>query len=232
MNDPQVTYEELPMPRVADPLARSRLLRAAREVFAKVGLSEARVEEIARRAGLSKGAFYLHFKSKDAAVVAVVDHFFAEVIRLTERCSPDLEAAQHVDEVRPSLAAQDCALFEFAWDNRDLLEILESASGLPQFAHLKPLYIEGNVQRIIPQIALLQRHGVYRDDLDPEVVARCLVGAYENLARQMIRMKSRPNISRWVDSVLTLFLDGLCPGPRMNLTRESVTIGSQEGKTS
>ena len=102
---------------------------------------------------------------------------------------------------------------------------------MPQFAHLKPLYIEGNVQRIIPQIALLQRHGVYRDDLDPEVVARCLVGAYENLARQMIRMKSRPNISRWVDSVLTLFLDGLCPGPRTNLTRESVTIGSQEGKT-
>ena len=219
------------MPRVADPLARSRLLRAAREVFARVGLAEARVEEIARRAGLSKGAFYLHFKSKDAAIEAVVDHFFAEVIRLTERCVPDLEAARHVDEVRPSLAAQDQALFEFAWDNRDLLQILESASGLPQFAHLKALYLEGHVQRMIPQIGLLQRHGVYRSDLDPEVVARCLVGAYENLARQMARMKTRPNIGRWVDSVLSLFLDGLGPHHQTNMTNESVTDGSQEGKT-
>ena len=46
MNDRQVTYEVPSMPRVADPLARSRLLRAAREVFARVGLAEARVVEL------------------------------------------------------------------------------------------------------------------------------------------------------------------------------------------
>ena len=140
------------MPRVADPLARSRLLTAAREVFARVGLSEATVEEIARRAALSKGAFYLHFKSKDALIVAVADHFFAEVVRLTARCAPNLEAATSLTEVRALLAQQDRELFEFAWDNRDLLEILERASGLPQFAHLKPLYTDGHVQRIAPQI--------------------------------------------------------------------------------
>jgi AcrR family transcriptional regulator len=210
------------MPRVADPLARSRLLTAAREVFARVGLSEATVEEIARRAGLSKGAFYLHFKSKDALIVAVADHFFAEVVRLTARCAPNLEAATSLTEVRTLLAQQDRELFEFAWDNRDLLEILERASGLPQFAHLKPLYTDGHVQRIAPQIKTLQARGVYRDDLDAEVVARCIVGAYETLGRSMARMKTRPDLGRWVDTVLSLFLDGLCPSSASPiLTEES-----------
>jgi len=205
------------MPRTADPLARSRLLTAAREVFARVGLAEATVEEIARRAGLSKGAFYLHFKSKDALIVAVADHFFVEVIRLTARCAPNLESATSLSEVRALLATQDRELFEFAWDHRDLLEILERASGLPQFAHLKPLYTDGHVQRITPQIQTLQARGVYRADLDAEVV-----GAYETLGRSMARMKARPDLGRWVDTVLTLFLDGLCPSSASTiLTEES-----------
>ena len=43
------------MSRVADPTTRISLLRAAEEVFAKKGLEAAKVEDIAKRAGCSKG---------------------------------------------------------------------------------------------------------------------------------------------------------------------------------
>lgn len=55
---------------------RAKLLDAAAEVFAEVGLGEASVERICERAGFTRGAFYSNFASKDemflelAAVVA------------------------------------------------------------------------------------------------------------------------------------------------------------------
>lgn len=45
---------------------------AALELFAEKGFAAARIEEIARRAGLSKGALYLYFPTKEALFRAVV----------------------------------------------------------------------------------------------------------------------------------------------------------------
>ncbi len=44
---------------------RTRLLTSALGVFARNGYERATVDEIVRDAGFSKGAFYVHFKSKD-----------------------------------------------------------------------------------------------------------------------------------------------------------------------
>lgn len=44
---------------------RQRLLTSALGIFARNGYERATVDEIVRDAGFSKGAFYVHFKSKD-----------------------------------------------------------------------------------------------------------------------------------------------------------------------
>jgi len=44
---------------------RARLLEAAAEVFAEIGLEGASVEAICERAGFTRGAFYSNFESKD-----------------------------------------------------------------------------------------------------------------------------------------------------------------------
>jgi len=45
---------------------RARLLEAAAQVFAEVGLEGATVEAVCERAGFTRGAFYSNFESKDA----------------------------------------------------------------------------------------------------------------------------------------------------------------------
>src|SRR5688500_11418623 len=44
---------------------RQKLLDAAAEVFAEVGLDAASVEAVCERAGFTRGAFYSNFESKD-----------------------------------------------------------------------------------------------------------------------------------------------------------------------
>lgn len=51
---------------------RSQILRAARAVFIEKGYLAARVEDVAKRAGLSKGAVYFYFASKRDLFMALV----------------------------------------------------------------------------------------------------------------------------------------------------------------
>ena len=61
---------------------------AALEVFAEKGFAAARVEEIARRAGVSKGTLYLYFKDKEDLFRAVVrDAIAPNVAAITEAIS-------------------------------------------------------------------------------------------------------------------------------------------------
>jgi TetR/AcrR family transcriptional regulator, transcriptional repressor for nem operon len=55
--------------------ARSKLLDAAMMVIRRRGYSATSVDELCAAAGVTKGAFFHHFKSKDELGVAVVDHW-------------------------------------------------------------------------------------------------------------------------------------------------------------
>jgi AcrR family transcriptional regulator len=52
---------------------RERLLDAGKEVFIKVGIDAASLEEVAETAGYSRGAFYSNFANKDELVVGVLE---------------------------------------------------------------------------------------------------------------------------------------------------------------
>src|SRR5438132_1075517 len=65
----QPRWRRLPEARPA------QILDAALDVFAECGVAAARLEDIAKRAGLSKGTIYLYFPNKEA--------LFREVIRQT-----------------------------------------------------------------------------------------------------------------------------------------------------
>lgn len=60
---------------------RSQILDAAMAVFSRFGFHAARMDDIAEEAGLSKGALYLYYKSKDAIIGAILRHLFASALK-------------------------------------------------------------------------------------------------------------------------------------------------------
>ncbi|MGB6688907.1 MAG: TetR/AcrR family transcriptional regulator [Terracidiphilus sp.] len=54
-------------------LTRRQLLRAARAVFARDGFEHARIEEIASKAGKTRGAFYDNFNDKEDVFFAIFE---------------------------------------------------------------------------------------------------------------------------------------------------------------
>lgn len=51
---------------------RARLFTAAAELFVELGYHSATIEQIAKRAGVAKGTFFVHFASKDAVILELV----------------------------------------------------------------------------------------------------------------------------------------------------------------
>jgi TetR/AcrR family transcriptional regulator, transcriptional repressor for nem operon len=80
------------------PDARTRLLDAAMQVIRTRGYSATTVDDICRAAGLTKGAFFHHFKSKEELAVAAAAHFSQMAERLFG-AAPYHEAADPLDRL-------------------------------------------------------------------------------------------------------------------------------------
>jgi len=65
-------------------VSSEKLLDAAVHVIRSKGYSAARVEDICAEAGLTKGAFFHHFASKEACALAAAAHFARRADRLFE----------------------------------------------------------------------------------------------------------------------------------------------------
>jgi AcrR family transcriptional regulator len=59
---------------------RRKLLDAAKRIFARDGFEAARLEDIAARAGYTRGAFYANFESKEDIFFALLDEWVRERI--------------------------------------------------------------------------------------------------------------------------------------------------------
>jgi AcrR family transcriptional regulator len=70
---------------------RSRLMQSAARLFCRRGLEQASVDEVARDAGYTKGAFYANFRSKEELFLAMMDEKFAAELEW-------LDEALHSDE--------------------------------------------------------------------------------------------------------------------------------------
>src|ERR1700757_3101621 len=87
---------------------RTKLLAAAQVIFARDGFEASRLEEIAARAGFTRGAFYAHFDSKEDLLFALMERVITEKVdairALLDRCESPDERLQALREYYASLA--------------------------------------------------------------------------------------------------------------------------------
>jgi hypothetical protein len=192
-------------------MVKVALLRAAEEVFSAHGLDDALVEEIARRAGVSKGSFYLHFAGKEDAFKEVTEGFLARFAQMV----PSPENYSQLPAVAARVGAfiedTDLNLFEFLWQNRDFVRIVGASPG--RFAYVVESFEQTLIEASRAWLAHWQRVGLVRPDVDVQTSARLIVGAYQGLARAMVAEKKRPPIEAWIADAVGMFYCGVGTAP-------------------
>ena len=112
--------EERPRRRRAETV--ERLLDAALQTFAELGFAAASVEDICRRGGFTRGAFYSSFRTKDELFAAL---FARETARNLAHAEEQLAGLEHEDD--PVTAAVERCLSSFRTDRTWVLVHTEYA---------------------------------------------------------------------------------------------------------
>jgi AcrR family transcriptional regulator len=155
--------------------SRRAIIDAASSVFARHGYVKASLNEIIRESGLTKGAFYFHFPSKQALALAVVldgqERVTTAVLRsvsLHERAVDRLfDVPRQVVTVLQSdetCLAQDMLVAEMSRDPALRAELTQ-----PRREWLA---------RTERQFREAQAEGTVRDDVDPAVLAEVAIGGF------------------------------------------------------
>ena len=203
--DVSVSGEILEAPRGARSRAatRARLLAAGAELFADKGLHGVTTHDVARRAGVAAGTFYLHFKNKRELFRQLARETLADLrVRLDAAIAgkPGREAA---------VRAHAGAMADFALENRALMRILFSADA-------DAAAVESDVLgELADAIALARRRriasGDHPPELDPEVLSRALVGMWARVIAWWVEDPSRAPRETVVETLTRIQLGGTHP---------------------
>src|SRR5215475_9132819 len=128
---------------------RERLVEAAKEIFEKDGFLEARISDIAARAGQSHGSFYYYFNSKEEifreVAAAVDDRLFApmdEVIMAHSTLAP-------MQRVREAMRRH----FERYREEARIIALIEQVSGYdPEVNTLRLTRFQRHTERAAERI--------------------------------------------------------------------------------
>lgn len=185
------------MARPPDPDAKKRLLDAARAEFVAHGLDGARVENIARGAGLSKGAFYLHFPGKVDAFNELVGSVMTQLAQLisctmTEHapCGPE-DSYRFLDQWLQA----DLRLFEFLIDHRDVVGLILEGGGSGSTQHLVEEFALQTERQTAAYIRMGIAAGLYRPDLNVDTTASFIAGGYDRVARRLLASPHTQDLS-------------------------------------
>ena len=144
---------------------REAILAAALDEFCKEGFAAARLEDVARRAGVAKGTIYLYFRDKEA--------LFQEIIRNT--LTPvvgSLEALRDLDIPVRALSEQMVDLFVreiFATRRREVIRLMITEGR--RFPKLAEFYYREVVSHVMAAMRTLLERAAARGEV-PQALTR------------------------------------------------------------
>jgi AcrR family transcriptional regulator len=187
------------------------VLDAALTLFIERGFAATRVEDIAAQAGLSKGAVYLYFPSKEAILEGLVKR---AVLPVADSALGMLQ--NYVGDPRPVITAALKMVAGRLADPKLIAIPRLLMREMINFPELAQMYRREVIDRVVPAIETLVRNGMrdgYFRPLDAELTLRSIIGpiiAHVMIAELFgLTPKGGLEIDRLVDNHMAILFDGL-----------------------
>jgi AcrR family transcriptional regulator len=190
------------------------LLEAALRVFAERGYRRARIDDVAQAAGVTKGAVYHYFDTKEALLCRAIEHYHEQLFGELETA---LRGTTGPTAVRIRLLMRRLFGGEEPNHRRVLALLLQGVRHEVPTAHRQ--WLAGGPVKGWKLLASLiergQQAGEFRRDADAEVAARV---AISGLMTQLVWQPLAPtvpgvavDVDRLIDSTTELLLHALRP---------------------
>lgn len=163
-----------PGPTAQGEASRAQLIDAAAAVFARLGYDRARMSDIVQASGLSKGAVYFYFDSKESLAVAVLasrqEQWITGVAQILDAAQPGLPRLRALLPAMLTLHRQD----PDAWVISRLSQTLAEDDATREVA-------AASMRRWIDLVAEVISSADPPAGTDPHDLARVVVGAFDGV---------------------------------------------------
>lgn len=187
---------------------RERLLDAAEEIFVEKGVAHSSLEEIARRAGMTRGALYWHFDNKTDLFSAVVERVRPPLAELLDTGAGD----------EPLTALRGLCLqsLQQLADNPHhqrvytiLLHRCEFMDDVNPYAQRHNAMVAETLTIIEEYFRRAATQGQFNPALTPDTAARALYAFMLGLYSDWLRHPARFDIAERADDLLAAFFEGV-----------------------
>jgi AcrR family transcriptional regulator len=174
------------------PQTTAALLDAARDVFAERGFHGSSIGEICERAGLTTGAFYSNYSSKDALFFALFDRHSQRLVqRFGEFVSDALDAEDPLSALLDLLAELND--YDPSWYLIST-EFTLHAIRNPQTAKVLAEHDKQLRDELTELLRLLLKKSGRKTDVDLDMLARLVVAIHEGgLAQSLVEPDALPS---------------------------------------
>ena len=167
---------------------REALLEAAEEVFFAKGVARTSLEQIARHAGLTRGAVYWHFKNKGDLFMALIEQVRMPFQSLIDEVGKADAEQSPLETMRLACHAGLVRLEQPSYQR--VLSILLHRCEF--FSDINPLEMQEEIgnecfEEMLDVFKLAQQQQLLREDLSPEVAARLMQSMLGGLFHDWLR---------------------------------------------
>ncbi len=184
---------------------KDRLVSAGANRFQDLGYSACSVQDIVDLAGVPKGSFYNHFKTKEAFAVEVVTNYIAST-RRDILADKTLSAYDRISKHFQHLVES----YQETGYSRGCLIVNLTAESSEQIPDLRDALIDTLqtwIELLAETIAEGQQSGEIKKEIDPEKLSRFLINCYEGSVLRMKLMRSKAPLEDFYSIGMSLLKD-------------------------
>lgn len=196
---------------------QDEIVRAAFDLAATQGMDNVTTQGIADAIGLTQGAIFRHYPTKDTIWLAVVHWVRARLLNVIDRAAS--QASDPLDAVTRIFFAH----IAFAEKNPALPRFLMATN--PQLKRLTQELLDGYEAKLAGLLAEAKARELVRSDLEEEAAAALLIAIIQGLVTRVLVLGSRKSLPDEAKWLFPIFLAGIS-------TREPKTADRHSGKKS
>lgn len=213
---PPENYSALLSYQGQTPDTRERIIASAARVFGQKGFQRASLDQVAADAGLTKGAIYWHFKSKNDLYFALLDSRFQRDTSTMRGSVAEMAAASGNTSVVKLMAAAFSSGLQQATTDPDWPRLFVEVMGQsrePEVRDRIAQFYEQGWEFVGRMVRDMQAAGLVRHDIDPDMMATFWFALGDGLVLAWLSQPDRIDFPALSEGILDMMWRGIAPTP-------------------
>lgn len=200
--------EETTRKRLGADARREEIIRVTLDLAARQGVDDVTTQDMAQAMGLTQGAVFRHFPSKDAIWIAVMQWVRDRLLAVLGRAAA--EGRNPLDALERMFASH----IDFIADHPAIPRVLTSEHLHTRNAALRSLVTEimlGYEAKVAGLLEAAKAQGLARPDLDTHAAATLYIGMIQGLVLQTSLLRGRRTLKAEAARTFPIFIQAVRP---------------------